>query len=82
MTVHFLPPSHFLCGHRLLTLPDTEEDSRLKSRPKINNKTSEIQPENNASFLKTMAKRIRNRSQGTTFIAEEQKHIGGASGSR
>ena len=22
-----LTPSHFLCGHRLLTLPDTEEDS-------------------------------------------------------
>ena len=34
---------------------------------------SKIPPENNASFLETMAKGILNRSQGTTFIAEEQK---------
>ena len=45
-------------------------------------KTSEVPPENDASFLETMAKGILNRSQGTTFIAGKQNHIGTASGSR
>ena len=43
---------------------------------------SEIPSENNASFLETMAKGILNWSQGTTFIAEQQKHIGRVCGSR
>ena len=75
-----LTPSHFLCGHRLLTLPDTEEGSDYISQESA--KTSEIPPENNASFLETMEKGIPNRPQGTTFLAGEQKHIGRASGSK
>ena len=59
---------------------------RLKLHPlrvgQGSNKTSEIPSENNASFLETMAKGIFNQSQGTTFIAEEQTHIGRESGSR
>ena len=68
-------------GDRLLILPDTHTTTSLKSRPRFD-KTSEVPPENNASFLETMAKGILNRSQGTTFIAGKQNHIGTASGSR
>ena len=78
-----LTPSQFLYGHRLLTLPGTEEDTGTGTEQDSDrfNRTSEIQPDNNACFLETMAKAILNRYQGTTFIAGEQKHIGEASGS-
>ena len=36
---------------------------------------SKIPPENNASFLETMAKGILNWSQGTTFLAKRTKTL-------
>jgi len=78
-----LTPSHFLYGYRLLTLPDTEEDSDyipresakdLTRRAKYHQKTMQ-------AFWKQW-QGILNRSQQTTFITKEQKHIKRASGSR
>ena len=63
-----LTPSHFLCGHRLLTLPDTNPIWYFK---KGANKKSEVSRNSNTSLLGTMANGISDKSAQTSLLPKE-----------